>query len=95
MAECMDEFDEATPLRETYCSRLTTDEYEEQGARWAPISTTTLSLMVWAAQLHRAGLAGPEEAPGRSARALQGSHEETSQGGERAGRNHGLCQGTT
>ena len=34
MAGCMDEFDEATPLRGTYCSRLTSDEYEEQGARW-------------------------------------------------------------
>lgn len=33
MAECMDEFDEATPLRGTYCSRLTSEEYEEQGAR--------------------------------------------------------------
>ncbi|CAI8023184.1 hypothetical protein GBAR_LOCUS13577, partial [Geodia barretti] len=30
MAECMEEFDEATPLRESYCSRLTHHEYEEQ-----------------------------------------------------------------
>lgn len=42
MAECMDEFDEATPLRGTYCSRLTSEEYEEQGARWGLIRTTTL-----------------------------------------------------
>ena len=33
----MDEFDEATPLRESYCSRLTTDQYEEQAARCASI----------------------------------------------------------
>ena len=37
MAECMEEFDEATPLRESYCSRLTHHEYEEQADRWAPI----------------------------------------------------------
>ena len=33
----MEEFDEATPLRESYCSRLTAEEYEEQAARWVPI----------------------------------------------------------
>ncbi|KAL5477137.1 hypothetical protein EMCRGX_G023886 [Ephydatia muelleri] len=31
MAEVFDEFDEATPLRSTYCSRLTTTEYEDMG----------------------------------------------------------------
>ena len=33
----MEEFDEATPLRESYCSRLTAEEYEEQTDRCAPI----------------------------------------------------------
>ena len=37
MAECMEEFDEATPLRETYCSRLTLQEYEDEGERLASI----------------------------------------------------------
>lgn len=31
MAEVFDEFDEATPLRSTYCSRITTAEYEDVG----------------------------------------------------------------
>lgn len=31
MAEVFDEFDEATPLRSTYCSRLTGAEYEDVG----------------------------------------------------------------
>ena len=31
MAEIFDEFDEATPLRSTYCSRQTTAEYEDIG----------------------------------------------------------------
>ena len=39
MTECMDEFDEATPLRGTYCSRLTSEEYEEQGARCTEFSS--------------------------------------------------------
>lgn len=30
MAECLEEFDEATPLKRTYCSRLTAEEFEEQ-----------------------------------------------------------------
>lgn len=32
MAGVLEEFDEATPLRGTYCSRLTAEEYEEQGS---------------------------------------------------------------
>ena len=30
MAGVLEEFDEATPLRSSYCSRLTEEEYEEQ-----------------------------------------------------------------
>ena len=33
MAGILDEYDEATPMRGTYCSRLTTDEYENQSSR--------------------------------------------------------------
>lgn len=32
MAGVLDEYDEATPLRGTFCSRLTAEEFEEQGA---------------------------------------------------------------
>ena len=32
MAGVLDEFDDATPLKRTYCSRLTQEEYEEQGS---------------------------------------------------------------
>ena len=32
MAGILDEFDEATPLKRSYCSILTQEEYEEQGS---------------------------------------------------------------
>ena len=32
MAGVLEEFDEATPLRGTYCSRLSVEEYEEQAS---------------------------------------------------------------
>lgn len=32
MAGVLDEFDEATPLRGTFCSRLTEEQFEEQSA---------------------------------------------------------------
>ncbi len=32
MAGILEEFDEATPLRSTYCSRLTFEEYEDEGS---------------------------------------------------------------
>ncbi len=32
MAECFDEFDDATPLRNTFCTRLSLHEYEDQTA---------------------------------------------------------------
>ena len=32
MAGVLEEFDEATPLKSTYCSRLSAEEYEEQGS---------------------------------------------------------------
>lgn len=32
MAECFDEFDDATPLRNTFCTRLSLQEYEDQTA---------------------------------------------------------------
>ena len=32
MAAVFDEFDEATPLRGSFCSRLTAEEFEELGA---------------------------------------------------------------
>ncbi len=32
MAECFDEFDEATPLKRTFCSRVSLEEYEQQTA---------------------------------------------------------------
>jgi len=31
MAEVLDEFDEATPVKSSYCKQLTTEEYEEEG----------------------------------------------------------------
>lgn len=34
MAGILDEFDEATPLKRTYCSILTQEEYEEQGSNF-------------------------------------------------------------
>ena len=33
MAEVLDEFDEATPVKSSYCKRLTAEEYEEEGCR--------------------------------------------------------------
>lgn len=33
MAGILDEYDEATPMRGTYCSRLTVDEYENQSSK--------------------------------------------------------------
>ena len=33
MAGILEEFDDATPLRGTYCSRVTTEQYEEQGSQ--------------------------------------------------------------
>ena len=33
MAELLDEFDEATPVKSAYCKQLTTEEYEEEGCR--------------------------------------------------------------
>lgn len=32
MAGVLEEFDDATPLRGTYCARLTKEEFEEQGS---------------------------------------------------------------
>lgn len=34
MAGILDEFDEATPLRRAYCSRLTLEEYEDEGSSY-------------------------------------------------------------
>ena len=31
MAEVLDEFDEATPVKSSYCKQLTAEEYEEEG----------------------------------------------------------------
>lgn len=33
MAEFLDEFDEATPVKSSYCKQLTSEEYEEEGCR--------------------------------------------------------------
>lgn len=69
MAECMDEFDEATPLRGTYCSRLTSEEYEEQSARWAlnqiVDSYTVQYILFFRTQLYRAGPERLNEAIGQ------------------------------
>ena len=78
----MDEFDEATPLRGTYCSRLTSEEYEEQGVRWALIITTILvsRYIRISVQFHRASPGGAAGSARQSARALQDSAEEETQG---------------
>ena len=65
MAECMEEFDEATPLKESYCSRLTPHEYEEQADRWAPIRIhASLEVFHFMVQLYGAGTAGANGAAG-------------------------------
>ena len=33
MAELLDEFDEATPVKSSYCRQVTSQEYEEEGCR--------------------------------------------------------------
>ena len=33
MAEFLDEFDEATPVKSSFCKQLTSDEFEEEGCR--------------------------------------------------------------
>lgn len=33
MAELLDEFDDATPVKSSYCKQLTSEEYEEEGCR--------------------------------------------------------------
>ena len=33
MAEVLDEFDDATPVKSSYCKQLTSEEYEEEGCR--------------------------------------------------------------
>lgn len=33
MAEFLDEFDDATPVKSSYCKQLTSKEYEEEGCR--------------------------------------------------------------
>ena len=33
MAEVLDEFDEATPVKSSYCKRVTSEEYEEEGCQ--------------------------------------------------------------
>ena len=34
MAEVLDEFDEAAPVKSSYCKQLTSEEYEEEGCRF-------------------------------------------------------------
>ena len=48
MMECMEEFDEATPLKATYCSRLNAEEYEAQGARWVRTGAVAVTSVVTA-----------------------------------------------
>ena len=91
----MDEFDEATPLRGSYCSRLTTEEYEEQAARLAQVwfVPSPFTRRRHFAQLHRGGSAGADGAARQPARSLQVRSQEATQRRERGGGASLLSQG--
>ena len=49
MAEVLDEFDDATPVKSLYCKQLTSEEYEEEGCRlWGAVclKTTKIELFI-------------------------------------------------